>query len=523
MPSAISEVRKLFGATSLKASLVANFAGKAWAAGLGLLFIPVYVRYLGIEAYGLVGFFTTLTMLAAAFDLGLSTTLNRSLAQATTQSNGVNDSHDLLFSMELVYWPLMVGVALTVALLAPWLGGSWLNPQALGVKTTVDAVILLAIAGLFQWPQALYGGGLMGLQKQVAYNAVQFAFATLRVVGAVAVLAWVSSTIIAFFWWQIAVSLVQTVVLAGMLHRSLYRGMRPQFRLSTLRSVGHFAVGMSGVSLSVLCLTTLDKVLLSRLLSLADFGYYMLASTLAGGLSLIVSPVFQAVFPKLSGLVHSGDYSRLCAAYHKYCQLMSVLLAPVSFVLVVYSKPILEIWTGNAVTAERTYVLLSLLAFGNAINGLINVPYSLMLAQGWTKWIVAHSLIASAIVAPVLYWTVPLYGAVAAALMLIAINVIMLFTLMIPHHTLMMPGQIKIWYVKDTVVPVAVAVAISSAGFGCVIAMREQGSSVLVLVIAGAFALLSTLGAGVMAPSLRPFVRRLVTRLVVRNTADQNK
>ena len=114
MPSAISGLRKIFGATSLKASLIANFAGKAWAASLGLLFIPVYVSFLGIEAYGLVGFFTTLTMLAAAFDLGLSTTLNRSLAQAKTQSNGINDSHDLLFSMELVYWPLMIVVALTV-------------------------------------------------------------------------------------------------------------------------------------------------------------------------------------------------------------------------------------------------------------------------------------------------------------------------------------------------------------------------------------------------------------------------
>ncbi len=503
-------IRKTFGATSFKASLIANFAGKAWAAGLGLLFIPVYVRFLGIEAYGLVGFFATLTLLAAAFDLGLSTTLNRSLAQATTQSNGLADSHDLLFSMELVYWPLMIGVALTVALLAPWLGGYWLNPQTLGVKTTVNAVILLAIAGLLQWPQALYGGGLMGLQKQVAYNTVQVVFATLRVLGAVAVLAWASPTIIAFFWWQIAVSLLQTVVLAVMLHSSLSAGVRPRFRLSTLRSVGRFAAGMSGISLSVLCLTTLDKVLLSRLLSLADFGYYMLASTLAGGLALIVSPVFQAVFPKLSGLVQSGERPQLCAAYHKYCQLMSVLLAPISFVLVVYSRPLLEIWTGNAVTAERTYILLSLLALGNAVNGLLNVPYSLMLAQGWTKWIVAHSLIASAVVAPVLYWAVPLYGAIAAALLLIAINVIMLFTLIIPHHVRMMPGQIKTWYIDDTLIPAAVAIALSGAGFGWVTTMRSDYSAASILAIAAVFLILSTLGAAYSAPLLRPFLRNLV-------------
>ncbi len=517
----ISGIRKTFSTTSLTASLIANFAGKAWAAGLGLLFIPVYIRFLGIEAYGLVGFFTTLTMIAAAFDLGLSTTLNRSLAQATTQSHRLANSHDLLFSMELVYWALMIGVALTVVLLAPWLGAHWLNPQALGDETTVDALILLAIAGLLQWPQALYGGGLMGLQKQVAYNAVQVAFTTLRVIGAVAVLAWVSPTIISFFWWQIIVSLLQTAALAVMLHSSLHTGARPRFRLSALRSVGHFAAGMSGVSLSVLCLTTLDKVLLSRLLPLADFGYYMVASTLAGGISLIVSPVFQAVFPKLSGLVQSSEHDQLCAAYHKYCQLMSVLLMPISFVLIVYSRTILEVWTGNSVTAERAYILLSLLALGNALNGLLNVPYSLMLAQGWTRWIIAHSLIASAVVAPVMYWAVPVYGAIVAALVLIAVNLIMLFTLIIPHHARMMPGQMKIWYVNDTIIPTAVSVAISGVGYAIVVAVRHHYAPVLVLAIAVLFAVLSTLGACLVAPAIRPSLHRFIAKHISRKELDQ--
>ncbi len=514
-------IRKTLGSTSLTASLLANFAGKAWAAGLGLLFIPLYVHFLGIEAYGLVGFFITLTMLAAAFDLGLSTTLNRSLARTTARSHGNDESHDLLFSMELIYWMLMIGLASGVAILAPLLGSSWLNPQALGTETTVHAVTLLAIAGLLQWPQALYGGGLMGLQKQVAYNAVQVIFATIRVVGALAVLAWISPTIISFFWWQIAVSLIQTVVLAIMLHSSLYRGKFPRFRLSTLRGVGQFAAGMFGISLSVLCLTTLDKVLLSRLLSLAEFGYYMLATTLAGGLSLIVSPVFQAVFPKLSGLVQSDNRFELHAAYHKYCQLMSVLLAPISFLLVVYSEPILEIWTRNPTTVERTYLLLSLLALSNAINGLLNVPYSLMLAQGWTKWIIVHSLIASVIVAFMLYWAVPLYGAVASASILVVLNCIMLFTIIIPHHVRMMPGQVKIWYVNDTIIPVAVSVAISGVGYAIVVAVRHHYSAGLVLVVAVFFAVLSTLGACLVAPAIRPLLRRFIAKRASREELDQ--
>lgn len=512
MTSIADGVRKAFGATSLTASLLANFVGRAWAAGLGLLFVPIYVHYLGIEAYGLVGFFTTLTMLAAAFDLGLSTTLNRELARASALPSGHIDSHDLLFSMEVLYWGLTAVIAVAIAVLAPWLGSQWLNPQALGVKTTVAAVTLLGLAGLLQWPQALYGGGLMGLQKQVAYNTVQIVFATIRVLGAIAVLAWISPTIIAFFLWQIVVSLAQTLVLAAMLHASLFRGLRPRFRVPILRGIGNFAAGVSGVSLSVLCLTTLDKVLLSRLLTLADYGYYMLASTLAAGLSLIVSPVFQAVFPKLSILVEADDRPRLITEYHKFCQLMSVLLAPISFFVIAYSGPLLETWTRSEITAERTHVLLSILTLGNALNGLMNVPYSLMLAQGWTKWIVVQTLIASAVVAPTLYWAVPQYGAVSAALIWVAVNAVLILTLIIPHHSRMLPGQMKAWYVNDTIIPVIVAVAISGVGYAFVTMTRASTSPLAVLAIASTFAIMATLGACLAAPSLRPLALRFVSR-----------
>lgn len=46
--------------SQLQVNLASNFAGKAWTALMSLAFLLVYVRYLGIEAYGLVGFFATL-------------------------------------------------------------------------------------------------------------------------------------------------------------------------------------------------------------------------------------------------------------------------------------------------------------------------------------------------------------------------------------------------------------------------------------------------------------------------------
>lgn len=50
---------------------------------MGLVFVPLYIKFLGMEAYGLIGFFATLQALFSILDLGLGATLNRELARAS--------------------------------------------------------------------------------------------------------------------------------------------------------------------------------------------------------------------------------------------------------------------------------------------------------------------------------------------------------------------------------------------------------------------------------------------------------
>lgn len=45
---------------AFKRNLIANYLGQSWTALMGLAFIPLYIKYLGIEAYGLIGLFALL-------------------------------------------------------------------------------------------------------------------------------------------------------------------------------------------------------------------------------------------------------------------------------------------------------------------------------------------------------------------------------------------------------------------------------------------------------------------------------
>ena len=104
------------GAHSVKRNLIANFLGKFWAACISLVFIPVYIRFIGIESFGLVGFYATLLAMLSVFDLGLSTTLNREMARLSALPDSAREMRDLLKTLQSVYWAGALLIVVAVVL-----------------------------------------------------------------------------------------------------------------------------------------------------------------------------------------------------------------------------------------------------------------------------------------------------------------------------------------------------------------------------------------------------------------------
>jgi O-antigen/teichoic acid export membrane protein len=65
---------------STPAAIVANFAGRGVSGMASLLFVPVYLRLLGVEAYGLVGVYGILDCALRVLDLRLGEVVTRELA-----------------------------------------------------------------------------------------------------------------------------------------------------------------------------------------------------------------------------------------------------------------------------------------------------------------------------------------------------------------------------------------------------------------------------------------------------------
>ena len=492
--------------SQLKRNVIANFVGNFWIGLVSLAFVPLYIHFLGVEAYGLMGLFISLQALLSILDLGISTTLNREIARLSALANAARDMRNLVRTLELIYWGVGAGLGVALVALAPFLAHHWLRGEYLSPDALQRAVVLMGIAVGFQWPSSFYSGGLQGLQRQVLLNLVTAGAATVRAGGAALILWLVSPTIQAFFGWQIMASALQTVAAGWSLWRCLPEpDYRPTFQHRWVSSVWRFAAGMSGISILALTLTQLDKLVLSKALTLQAFGYYTLASTAAYSLYRLIGPVFSAFFPRFSRIVSDGDQASLVELYHRGCQLMSVLVLPTALILALFSREILILWTGNAMLATETHLILTLLAVGTALNGLMNLPYALQLAYGWTRLAFITNLVAVAVLVPLLLWVTSVYGGVGAAAIWVVLNAgYVLITVQVMHRRLLR-GEQRRWYVEDIGLPLAAAVVTAGLGRSLITTQSSRFSMLLGIAVVS---LLTVAAAAIAAPSIRRHMLR---------------
>ena len=346
-------------------------------------------------------------------------------------------------------------------MLAPLITKHWVNSTSIDSEIVEQAFIIMGVLLASQWPATIYTGGLTGLQRQVVLNVIRIISVTVMHVGAVIVLLFISPSVLLFFLWQAFVALFTTIILAIWLWKSLSESeSQSKFDKGLLVKNWKFASGVMGISLVAMLLTQVDKIILSKMLTLQMFGYYMLAWSVANSIQGLASPIMNALFPKFTQLVSSADEESLIKLYHKGCQLHSVLLIPVAITIAIFSEDILTAWLEDVIIVQNMHQILTLLIIGTAFNAIMMPPYILQLAYGWTKLAFYTNTIAVICVIPIMIWMVDMFQGIGAAWAWIILNLgYCIFMIPIMHHRILKSEMWK-WYLIDSLFPAIVTFSI---------------------------------------------------------------
>jgi len=496
---------------TLTRNTIANFFGRGWEALMALAFVPVYIRYMGMDAWGLVGFMVMMQAWLSLLDMGITPTLNREMARFRACAHTAQSIRNLLRSLEIIYGGIALCVVMVVWLSAPWVAQGWLAAERLPIETVAQAIAVMGVVLAARMAEQVYRGSIQGLQHMVWLNAALALLATLRWAGAAGILIWVEPSVRAFFVWQGVVSVISLFVLARQTYRYLPKAGRPvQFDFEAVYAIRRFAGGMAAITLLALLLTQVDKLLLSKLVSLTEFGIYTLAAIVSTALLLLVTPIASAVSPKFTELVTSANECALIDTYHRASQWVAVLLIPPALVMAAFAEPLLWAWTGDRAIAQQTAPLLALLALGMMCNGFMHIPYMAQLAHGWTSLSVQINIAAVAVIVPAILWAVPLYGAIGAAWVWFSLNVgYLLFAIYFMHRKILL-GEKWRWYGRAVALPLVVAGAVVFAMKLTSPELSGRVESMLFILLAVGLALCATL---ITSPEPAAFVYKHFLRI----------
>jgi len=411
---------------TLKKNIIANLFGSAWIAVLTVIITPLQVQLLGIEAYGLVGLIAVLQVVLGACDLGLSATLTQRVA-ADRDKNSTGASA-LVNSAATLYWGLALGIAVVLWCNADWIAAHWLKPSSLAPTTVTLGIRIIALYLALRWPVAFYTGLISGLQRLDVLNLIKSSVVSLRLLGGILLLLAFPNLIVFLVWFAVS-AVLELVAYAVAAHRLMPElSPVPTFSWTALKSVWKFSAAMSLLAVLSMLLTQVDRLMISKFLSLEALGYYSLAYNTAMAISLLQSAINSAAFPALSGS-HGGDRSdELLARYNKTSQLMGYVVACPCLILIFFGHDILRWWIGLP-AANGASVAMAILTFGFFLNAMVSNAYIAAVACGKPALPLKVNLAGAVLYLPALYWLIQNFGINGAAFCWLALNLYYLVTL----------------------------------------------------------------------------------------------
>lgn len=449
---------------SLKWNIAANMAAQLYTALVAVLVLPAYLSIMGAEAFGLVGLYSLFQAWFVMFDLGTSQIAGREMARYRGGAMPALEFRRVLRALLVVSGALATVLVLASLSAVPFVTADWLGAHSLDPGHVTLAVSIMAVAAALRWQAGFLRGVIGGAEQQVLLSGIVMFFVTCRFLGVFPSLWLIAPTAEVFFVHQLVFTALELVVLALYMRRFLPPVSEPiGFSLEVLRPLVRGSLAVFGASLAWYLASQADKLLLSGMLPLADFGYFSLATMAAAGLTTFTAPVALALSPNLTRQIAEGHRDEAVATYRRATQLIAALAGSVAIALSAASYPLMLAWSGDAGTAARTAPILALYAIGNGFTALAGFPYYLMFALGRLRLHLIGGALVFVVLVPLVLILGNRYGAVGAGMAWLAVNAayVAVWTPIVHHaHA---PGMHRQWLLEDVL---AIIVPAAAVGFG---------------------------------------------------------
>jgi O-antigen/teichoic acid export membrane protein len=445
-------------------NLIMGYLNSFMSAAISFIAIRLYVSSLGIELFGVIAFYISTRTLLQILDLGMTQTICREVATHKA-SKKLNDVAALFFSMERI----VLTVGFTIAVLF-WLSGSafvtlWFQGSAASVQALKNCMTGMGIAIASRWVAGFFQGVLVGAERLALSSILNVCMVVLSDLGVIVLWSLSIPSLETYFLWQAIVGIAFTGVVRWLSWRTIGPYETKTFSIPKIREIGGFSIDVAAISVSGLLLSQIDRIVVSKTLSLSEFAVYSLSTMVAGTVYLITNPVFSYIYPRFSRLIGGGEEHEVLKEYRATTRMLVRILFPSAAVIVMMAVPIVSIWLGEEEIAIRVSPLVALLIVGYTIHSTMYIPYSLLLASGKTRstLLLYLGLVISFVPATIgLSRCMGTFGAALSQVLLFGVYFV--FGSALTYRTVLHTFKLK-WLIRDLAPSMISSLIIGAAGY----------------------------------------------------------
>jgi len=335
----------------------------------GVFLSPFILHRLGDTAFGVWVLIFSLTGYYGLFDLGIRS----SIVRYVSKFSATNDKQELA---RLVNTSLFgYGCVGVLSILVTFAGFYYVDrlfripPELHSTARWLLLVVGTSVA--LGFPLGIINGYLEGLQKFYVLNWTNIVFTLLRIVFIV--------TFLNLGYGLLTLALI-TVGLPFL--SSIVRGVIA-FRILPVSFGLHFVdramfrqiARYSGVTFMIMIAGRLkfktDEVVIGTFLSAAAITYFNIGASIVDYAAEVVTSLAQIFVPMASQSEATGNLHRLRKIFIAGNQVCAFTILPITAILIILGKSVIEVWVGRRYVAASYPVLLIMI-----------IPWTLMLAQG---------------------------------------------------------------------------------------------------------------------------------------------
>jgi O-antigen/teichoic acid export membrane protein len=465
-------------------NIISNYIGKIWGIISVFIFVPFYIKILGIESYAVINFYTVILTIMYFADGGLSSTLNREISR-------ISDNlyiGRMLFTIERVYLIICASIIILIFSFSGVIANNWLNSNTISNNDLSIYISLMGISIAFQLFTTLQNSGLMGLEKQVLSNSIQISSSIFRS-AIVLIPLYFYPTLLTFFIWQVFSNIIFFFITRFNLWKFIKVKTVYKFDYQILITVGRFAGGMMLMAIISSLNTQIDKLVISKILSLREFGYYSLAGILSQAPVLIITPIAVAILPRMVKYSASSDKENLKKLFHVNTFVLSALATSGAMVLFLFTRDFILIWTHNILITNAIENVTKVLLIGGVFLSFQYMPYHLAIANGHTKTNVRLGIVAIICIIPTLIFFVKQYGLIGATYTWLIMNIFAYFYLGYFIISKFMKNEFKRWLINGTLIPLLISLLMGFVGYVLTLNLQKGYYVILYSVIIGVITL----------------------------------